>query len=260
MNDINTQVKHRKNKMSMFYAFIYFIGELCLTVSVILGLFIVWQVFYTTWEVDGLKKQAVERLHKQSPSSPKIAKNLHFDAPPPIEKPRLGEVFGALYVPSWGAGTRPMPIGQGSHRAVIDKGYAGHYIQTALPGEIGNFSLAGHRLTYGNNFDKLPNLAKDDVVAVETKKIWLIYKTTEHEIVTPDRVEVIAPVPNNPYAVPTSRLMTMTTCSSSTGGRWGNTHRWITHAKFDHWVEKSDGIPAEIAKVYGKLFIKHKER
>ena len=68
MNDINTQVKHRKNKMSMFYAFIYFIGELCLTVSVILGLFIVWQVFYTTWEVDGLKKQAVERLHKQSPS------------------------------------------------------------------------------------------------------------------------------------------------------------------------------------------------
>lgn len=242
--------RHRRRKKRFtIYTLINIIGELCITLSVILGLFIIWQVYYTTWEVSDQKKQAVEQFHKNAPVlSHKIAKDLHYDDPPEIAHPKLGEVFGTLYVPTWK--TDPMPIGEGEHPAVIDRGYAGHYKDTALPGQTGNFSLAGHRLTYGNNFDKLPELKPGDPVIVETKDIWLVYKMTEHQIVVPEQVEVIAPVPNKPFETPTDKLMTMTTCSTSTGGRWGNTHRWITHAKFDHWIKKSDGIPAELASVY----------
>ncbi|QPK94703.1 class E sortase [Actinomyces sp. zg-332] len=245
-------MRHRRHKKPFsIYTLINIIGELCITLSVILGLFIVWQVYYTTWEVEDQKRIAVEQFHKDAPIlSEKIAKDLHYDQPPTIERPNVGEVFAALYVPTWKKD--PMPIGEGEYPAVIDRGYAGHYRETALPGTIGNFSLAGHRLTYGNNFDQLPELKDGDPVIVETKDTWIVYKVTGHQIVLPERVDVIAPVPNKPGEAPTERVMTMTTCSTSTGGRWGNSHRWITHAKFHHWVKKSDGIPAELASTYKK--------
>lgn len=37
-----------------------------------------------------------------------------------------------------------IPIGEGETPYVIDRGFAGHHFGTALPGQIGNFSLAGH--------------------------------------------------------------------------------------------------------------------
>lgn len=100
-------------------------------------------------------------------------------------------------------------------------------------------------MTYGNNFDKLPQLKDGDAVIVETKDTWIVYKVVSHRIVLPERTEVIAPVPDKPGKTPTERIMTMTTCSRK---RWqmGNSHRWITHAKFSHWIDKADGMPAEL--------------
>ena len=46
-------------------------------------------------------------------------------------------------------------------------------------------------------------LQKGDVIVVETKASYIVYTVDRHVIVTPDKVEVIAPVPPRPGAKPT---------------------------------------------------------
>ena len=69
---------------------------------------------------------------------------------------------------------------------------------------------------------------------------------TGHEIVDPSQVDVIAPVPNNPNAQPTQRLLTMTTCHSATLGEWGNDQRWIVHAQLSYWIPRGEGRPESV--------------
>ena len=45
-------------------------------------------------------------------------------------------------------------------------------------------------------------------------------------------------------AEPTRRLLTITTCHPYIGIQ---IERMITHAEFDHWVARADGIPEEMA-------------
>ena len=67
---------------------------------------------------------------------------------------------------------------------------------------------------------------------------------TGSEIILPTETEVIAPVPRQPGATPTERLMTLTTCHPYNY----STHRWITYLELDHWVDRSDGAPAELVE------------
>lgn len=162
------------------------------------------------------------------------------DAPPPVGDVPIGEVYGVLHVPTWQ--WMRMPIAQGVEQWILDKGYAGHYPQTAQAGEIGNFSLAGHRRTYGNNFRQIDRLRRGDRLIVETAKAYIVYGVESHEIVWPTDVQVVAPVPDRPGVTPTERWMTLTTCHPE----YGNTQRYIVHAKFRYWTAKSDGVPDEL--------------
>jgi len=78
---------------------------------------------------------------------------------------------------------------------------------------------------------------------VRTKDGYYTYTVYSHEIVQPDQVEVIEPVPGQPGVAPTERLMTLTTCHP----RYGDTERYIVHARFESWRPASAGAPAEIA-------------
>lgn len=70
--------------------------------------------------------------------------------PPEIEPVASGELFATMHVPAWRFMT--IPIKEGTSQAVLNTGAAGHYLGTAMPGQVGNFSVAGHRRTYGSNF------------------------------------------------------------------------------------------------------------
>ena len=116
-----------------------------------------------------------------------------------------GQPMGVLIVPKWyGITNNNMPIYQGTGQELLDQAAAGHYQNTAYPGAIGNFSVAGHRRTNGNSFRRIDLLKAGDEVIVETATAWYVYKVTGHEIVDPSQVDVIAPVPNNPNARPPS--------------------------------------------------------
>ncbi|MEV4093900.1 class E sortase [Streptosporangium saharense] len=88
----------------------------------------------------------------------------------------------------------------------------GHYPGTALPGEVGNFVLSGHRTTYAAPFNRLGELRRGDEIVVETRQASYVYRVTGERVVDPGQTDVIAPVPGMPGRRPTKAVITLSTC------------------------------------------------
>src|SRR5690625_5031502 len=125
-----------------------FLGELLITAGVLIGLFVVWQVYYT--DIIGQREAAgyLEELEGTFTQVPDAVGQENRDVAPP--ELASGQ-FGVLYVPRWGEDYR-VPIAEGTEPEVIDHGIVGHYPQTEAPGQVGNFALAGHRQSRGKPF------------------------------------------------------------------------------------------------------------
>ncbi|MET3986167.1 class E sortase [Streptomyces sp. PvR034] len=131
--------------------------------------------------------------------------------------PAASQAYAVLRIPRLGLA---VPVAQGvSKAAVLDKGYVGHYPQTAQPGARGNFALAGHRNTHGEPFRYVNRLRAGDEIQVETQGRRYTYVVDK---VLPETTErdsgVIAPVPRSVvapdygYAEP-GAYITLTTCT-----------------------------------------------
>jgi sortase A len=101
----------------------------------------------------------------------------------------------------------------------------GRYPTGAMPGEIGNFAVAGHRNPA--TFWDLDKVSQGDAVVVETQSSWYTYQVTETLVVSPSAVEVVAPVPGQPGVEPDQAMLTLTTCNP----KWDNYERLIVHAE-----------------------------
>lgn len=64
---------------------------------------------------------------------------------------------------------------EGTSLAALRAG-AGHYPETALPGEIGNVAIAGHRTTYGRPFNRIDELKPGDRVVLTTPLARHVYE------------------------------------------------------------------------------------
>ncbi|WP_456843997.1 class E sortase [Cellulomonas sp. P5_C6] len=233
------------------YGIIGVIGEILITLGVLLFAFLVWQLWWT--DVIGNRAQAeiVRELPFEpvptptvgAPTGPVIAPPRH-DEPPVMAEPPHATTFATIQVPRW-EGEPERPISQGTDRAtVLDVLGIGHYEGTAMPGGVGNFAVAGHRTTYAKPFNRIAELQVGDPLVIRTTdNIWYVYRVTSTEIVAPTNVGVIAPVPNDPGAVPTERMITLTTCHPMFSAR----ERYIVHGVLDYWAPVADGIPAELA-------------
>jgi sortase A len=116
----------------------------------------------------------------------------------------------------------------------------GHYPHTAMPGGLGNFAVAGHRTPA--IFWNLDQLRPGDIIGVETRTTFFVYRITRSEIVHPTDVQVVAPVPGHPGQVPTQRMVTLTTCNP----RWDNYQRLVVHGILVRSQPRSAGLPAEL--------------
>ena len=90
--------------------------------------------------------------------------------------------------------------------------------KSAEPGEIGNFAIAGHRVTHGEPFSKFPKLKKGDLVVVETRTDTFTYKLRNSG--TSIQVDFTVgwplqrvPAPGAAGERPTKAVLTMLTCS-----------------------------------------------
>lgn len=232
--------KTRKRRRG--FDFIAFIGELLVTAGVLLGMFAFWQVFVTDWQVEKDKVSALKDFNSTVDCVQKVSTDIRTDTPPVPDKPVLNQTFGALHIPSWNY--MVLPLKEGTTPQQLDLAAAGHYIDTQLPGEKGNFAVAAHRRSRGSSFRHIDDLRNGDKVIVETKDTWYVYRMYSHEIVAPSQGSVIWAVPNESGATPEKYLMTMTSCHPE----YGNSERYVVHLELEYWTPHSAGIPKELAE------------
>lgn len=227
------------------------IGELLVTVGIVIGLFVVWQVWWTDLQAGSVIASELDDFDDGLPPVEvplaDTAKQSDGAPAPAIPEDRTAEgippsAFAVLHVPDWGADER-IPVAEGiSLPRVLNKGFAGHYPDTGNLGQVGNFALAAHRQSYGAPFRQVDSLDVGDPLVVETADAWYVYRVTAAEIVLPTQTEVIAPAPNDPGAAPTEAAMTLTTCHPLFSTR----ERYIVHSTLDYWAPRDAGVPAEL--------------
>jgi sortase A len=127
-----------------------------------------------------------------------------------------GPALGLIRIPRFGKDFEK-PIIRGFSDESLAKGVA-WYPEGAEVGQVGNYVLAGHRITHGEPFSKFPDLRKGDKVIIETRTATYTYRLRNAgQSITVDfrTAWPLWPVPD-PAAkgrTPHERLITMLTCS-----------------------------------------------
>ena len=174
------------------------VGILLILAGVGMLAYIAWQ-YYGTNIVSKQKQEAVKEKIAED-----WGKGLDSDAIGLLRVPRFGDTY-------------EKPIVKGFGDDDLSRG-VGWDTKSARPGQIGNFAIAGHRVTHGEVFSKFPKLKKGDLVYVETRTDVYTYKlrnsgtsiTVDFTVGWPlQRV----PAPGAAGERPTKAVLTMLTCS-----------------------------------------------
>lgn len=206
------------------------VGWLLIAAGLLVALYLVYSLFWTTLETRTAQRELLEswelevgavegRLDPDAApgDNPVIAPAEEPEVPgaatAPAESIPLGEALAALDFERPGSEAplvleEPVLVVEGVTLAALATG-PGHYQGSALPGERGNFAVAGHRTTHGAPFYDLDQVAEGDLVHVQDRSgEWFTYEVDERRIVTPQTVSVLGPDP-----LGTGRpTLTLTTC------------------------------------------------
>ena len=193
-------------------------GELLITLGLVVLLFAAYEVYGKTAAIghhqDDLSTQLNHAWDDPALVTPGSPGPSAAPAPP-------GNAIGRLYLPRlhlhW-------VVVEGVSLADI-RFAPGHYPGTALPGQAGNFAVAGHRLI--GIFWDLDQLRPGDAAIVETRTGWYVYQVSQTEVVSPHAVEVIAPTPDRPGQAPDTAYLTFTTCNP----KYNNYQRLVVHGR-----------------------------
>ncbi|MFL6055063.1 MAG: class E sortase [Actinoallomurus sp.] len=210
------------------------LGELCITAGAVLLLF----VAYELWGTGAYTQAAQRKLDGELTRT--------WAAPPPRKAPgrvtaervQLGHGLALIRIPRLGKGFHYVII-EGVSVADLRKG-PGHYPGTAMPGEIGNFVVSGHRTTYLAPFNRVDELRPGDTILIDTRTRQYTYKVTGKKVVSPSDVNVVAPVPDQPDKDPTDRLITLTTCNP----KYSAAQRLIVFGRMVGSIPRVNGAPS----------------
>jgi sortase A len=217
-------------------------GELLMSAGFVLLLFVAWQLWWTDVTSEQAQANTTVTLRQQWAKNPTQAPGALVDGR--VKSVPQGDAFALVRIPRFGK-SYVKPIYQGIELSILDKG-VGHYDKSQMPGQIGNFAVAGHRVTYGKPFNQIATIQPGDAIVVETATTWFVYRAVRHTIVTPDHVEVVAAVPQHPKATPTEAWMTMTACHPEFSAR----ERYVEFSKLEQTIPKVKGqIPLALAGV-----------
>ncbi|MFG2144089.1 class E sortase [Streptomyces sp. NPDC048696] len=211
------------------------IGELFITLGVVMLLFVTYQLWWTNI-----------RAHQQAGSeAKKIAHDWASGKAPGAFEP--GKGFAIMHIPTLDV---VVPIAEGTSKTkVLDKGMVGHYgqgsLKTAMPGDrTGNFALAGHRNTHGEPFRYINRLKRGDLVIVETQQAYYTYAITSSlPSTSPKNVSVLKPIPAGSGFTAPGRYITLTTCTPE----FTSTYRMIVWGKMVDERPRSKGLPDALA-------------
>jgi sortase A len=237
------------------------IGQTLITCGLIILLFVVYEVWVSNIFA-AQKQDAVRKTFQQeivSGDNPLVgATQAALPGSTQATIP-TGTGIANIYMPRLGDDYH-FTIVEGTNDADLEKG-PGHYSGTALPGQVGNFSVAGHRVGKGEPFLNLDQLKPGDAIVIETVTNWYVYRVlgdvasgdlstpgiegvVGREIVKPSAVNVVLPVPDHPGVTPTASLITLTTCHP----KFTATDRMIIHGSLVRTVPRQgDALPKELS-------------
>lgn len=221
-------------------------SELCITVGAVIVLFVVYVLFWTGVRADRAMDDQIAALHDQwARQTPRAAQSTSAGAgaAAPATPYRDGRPFAVMYIPRLGF-TWNKPVLEDTATGTLEKGL-GHYKGTARLGQTGNFSVAGHRRTYGDPFKDFPELRRGDAVVLTDGTTWFTYRIDKGPYKTvPSDVEVIDPVPRKSGYTRPGRYLTLTTCDPE----WGHSHRLIVWAHLDSTQPVEAGEPRALRR------------
>ena len=175
-------------------------------------------------------------VESHSPASAAPSAHVHASLKP-------GAIIGKLYVPRYGK-KYVRTIAESTLMSVLNGVGLGHYTGTQMPGEEGNFAIAGHRFGNGGPMLKIDKLKEGDYAFVSTKDSWYTYKWIGTKVVKPSFVGVVYPVPEGlPSAQEGGRYMTFTSCTPV----HVNTFRIAAWFEFVEETPAADGKPELLA-------------
>ncbi|MER7680938.1 class E sortase [Streptomyces sp. NPDC096934] len=199
------------------------LGELLITAGLVLGLFVVYSLWWTNVVAD-------REAHKQGD---KVRDNwAASDTGPGALDTKDG--IGFLHVPSMKNGE--VLVEKGTSTEILNDGVAGYYtdpVKSSLPmtGKEGNFTLAAHRDGHGAKFHNIDKVAKGDPIVFETKDKWYVYKVFG---ILPEtskyNVKVLGAIPEESGRKKPGHYITLTTCTPVYTSRyryivWGELER-----------------------------------
>ncbi|QMU66855.1 class E sortase [Streptacidiphilus sp. P02-A3a] len=222
------------------------LGELMITAGVLLGLFVVYSLWWTDVVADRGADAAAARVRQswgappRAPGSPRpaaVARDY-----------RAADGLGFLHIPRLGRDFQVL-IRTGTDLDVLNQGVAGAYTEpyrAAMPwGGDGNFALAAHRDGHGAKFHDLPELRRGDKVVVETRDDWYVY-TVDRTLERTSKydVGVTAPVPPESGYTRPGHYLTLTTCTPVFTSRyrmavWASLTRTVP-------VDRARDLPSEL--------------
>ncbi|MFF1337323.1 class E sortase [Streptomyces sp. NPDC058290] len=234
-------------------------SEVCLTAGTLIVLFVAYVLLWTGVKADRAMDGEMARMRDRwasaaapapapaasAPSAPS-APSASSAAPQPAPSPPAqdgpayppGRAFAEMYIPRFGPDWNK-PVLEGTGTELLKKGL-GHYAGTAGLGAAGNFSVAGHRRTYGDPFKDFPELRPGDAVILKDATAWYTYTVRSEPLRTlPTDVGVVDPVPRrSPFTGP-GRYLTLTTCDPE----WGHSHRLVVWAELTQTRTVAQGRP-----------------
>jgi sortase A len=204
-----------------------FVGWMLIGAGAAVLLYLVYSLFYTGFETRRAQAALSAEWELKGPGTDQLyAANVPQAGEPPRVQP--GDALAVLQFFRPGSPHRPVHDGplyvvEGTGIDDLKKG-PGHYINTAMPGQNGNFAVAGHRTTYGHPFFDLDDLQPgDEVLVTDRRGIRWVYRVVRQQVVTPYASYVLKPDPiglDRP-------MLTLTTCHP----RFSNAQRLIVFAE-----------------------------
>ncbi|MBW8092389.1 class E sortase [Streptomyces hygroscopicus subsp. hygroscopicus] len=210
------------------------VGELFITLGVVMLLFVTYQLWWTNIRAHQQANGAANNLQKKWDEN-------GDDRDPGAFSP--GQGFAIIYIPKLDV-KAPIAEGIDKHK-VLDRGMVGHYgknpLKTAMPWDKkGNFALAGHRNTHGEPFRYINRLKPGDKIVVETQNRYYTYEMSSILPQTPpSNTGVIKPVPPGSGFTGPGRYITLTTCTPE----FTSTYRMIVWGKMVEERPRSEGKP-----------------
>jgi LPXTG-site transpeptidase (sortase) family protein len=203
-------------------------GELLITAGLVLGLFVVYSLWWTNVIADRKADQQGDKVRDTWAQE---------DTGPGALDTKNG--IGFLHVPAMKNGE--VLVEKGTSSKILNDGVAGYYtdpVKATLPmtGKDGNFSLAAHRDGHGAKFHNIDKLKKGDPIVFETRDNWYVYTVYA---VLPEtskyNVEVLGAVPKESGKKKAGQYITLTTCTPVYTSRY----RYVVWGELER-VEKVD--------------------